>query len=192
MKLPTSRHQDWQGWVWPVPVTDGRYPVVTQEWKPGHDPKPGTPSGANVNHLGVDIMFRKKLGDVPNAVKHDASRIYIAPAGTRVLCAGPGKVWSTFHSTIYGWSILVDHGKVNDHVGGVCTFYQHLTGAFSQLWKKGDVVTAGQQLGIMGFAPGDPEGLRHLHFELRFPIAGVPQDDWRIDPVPYMVHWEYR
>jgi murein DD-endopeptidase MepM/ murein hydrolase activator NlpD len=69
------------------------------------------------------------------------------------------------------------------------TFYQHLS-ALAKDWQKGEPVAAGEVLGDMGYAPGDPEGLRHLHFEIWFPKTGVPQDTWRIDPAPYMKTWK--
>lgn len=190
MKLPTPRRQDWTGWVWPVPVTDGRRAVITQEWKPGREPRVGEPSGAKSNHLGVDIAFRKQHGDPAGAVRHLATKAFIAPPGTRIICSGPGKVWGTYRHDYYGLSVLVDHGQVNDHVGGANTFYQHLE-SYARPWRKGDVVEPGTLMGIMGYAPGDREGFRHLHFELRFPRVGVPQDAWRIDPAPYMRFWEF-
>lgn len=192
MILPTPQAADWVGWTHPLPRTCGdnksRTPVVTQEWKPGHDPVRGQASGASANHLGVDLMYTKLPDDPRGTVKHDASRVFIAPAESLVLCVGPGQVWGTYHSDFYGNAVLVDHGTVNPHLGGVCTFYQHLD-RFARAWQKGDQVCPGEVLGVMGFAPGDPEGLRHLHFELRFPRQGVPQDDWRIDPEPYMKFW---
>jgi len=69
------------------------------------------------------------------------------------------------------------------------TFYQHL-GKLAKDWQKGDHVEAGEVLGDMGYAPGDPEGLRHLHFEIWFPRTGVPGDEWRINPEPYMRRWK--
>lgn len=191
MNLPTVCAGDWVGWQWPVTRSGGdgqvRQPVVTQEWKPGRDPTPGQASGQSTNHLGIDIMYKKLSTDPKGKVPHDASVNFIAPKCTHVLAAGPGQVWGVYPSAFYGIGVLVDHGQVGT-AGGVCTFYQHLEST-ARPWQKGDRVEAGELLGLMGFAPGDPEGLRHLHFELRFPVVGVPQDDWRIDPVPYMKTW---
>jgi len=187
--LPDPRPEDWEGWVWPIPIHDGRIPQVSQEWKPGHDPGVGHSSGKTANHLGVDIMYPKRAGDPPGAVKHDASSHFIAPAGIPVLAAGPGKIWGTYQSA-YGLSVLVDHGNVNQNLGGVNTFYQHLS-ALARDWKKGDEVKPGDVLGTWGFstAQADGEQLRHLHFELRFPRSGYDPDAWRIDARPYMRFW---
>lgn len=186
--LPTPMPGDWLGWVWPVPITGGRPPVVSQEWKPGHDPGPGHNSGAHSNHLGVDITFHKLATDPPGQVKHDTDGPFISPAGTLVIAAGPGKVWSTGKSS-YGLNILIDHGTVGQ-AGGVNTWYQHLA-SFSKDWKHGDEVHPGDVLGVMGFpeSSADSTQFRHLHFELRFPRVGYPQDAWRVDPEPYMRFW---
>jgi len=188
--LPEPRPEDWAGWVWPVPVTDGRIPVISQEWKPGHDPGFGHSSGKTSNHLGVDITFRRREGD-PAHEKHTVSQGggFVSPPGTLVIAAGPGKVWST-GKTGYGLNILIDHGRVNQNVGGVNTWYQHLA-EFAREWKHGDIVHPGDVLGVMGFASsqGDGEEFRHLHFELRLPRVGYAQNAWRIDPAPYMRFW---
>lgn len=184
-KLPENPGA-WLGWVWPVPVTDNRVPVISQEFKPfsGGDRNATTQAA---NHLGVDIMFRKRAGDPTGKVLHDASTNHIAPPGTKVIAAFPGVVWSAGVGG-YGHYVLIDHGNVPG-IGGLNTFYQHLEG-FAQNWKKGDVVAGGQLLGTMGFPPAlDSEHLRHLHFELRAPQAGVAPERWSVDPAPYMRFW---
>lgn len=185
--LPAPSASEWEGWIWPVPIADGRTPVITQEWKPGNDPIPGQASSATANHLGVDIMYRKLASDPVGRVHHDASKAFIAPEGTKVLAAGPGKIWNVHHSDFYGTSVTVDHG---DHptLGGRVTFYQHLA-SLARDWKKGDPINAGDVIGDMGYAPGDREGLRHLHFELWFPRKDTSALTWRIDPAPYMKLW---
>lgn len=181
---PEPRAEDWIGWGWPVPVTDGRVPLITQEFKPG---KRTPTSSAHADHLGIDIMFPKRAGDPPTPVKHDASKAFIAPWGTPVVAAFGGKVWAAGTGN-YGNYVLIDHGA-QPRLGGVNTFYQHLE-SFARPWKKGDEVHAGELLGLMGFSPAiDGEQLRHLHFELRFPRAGIDQDQWPVDPAPYMRFW---
>jgi len=188
--LPEPRADDWKGWVWPVPITDGRVPVISQEWKPGHDPGVGHSSGKKDNHLGVDITFHRRDGD-PSHEKHTVSNGggFVSPPGTLVIAAGPGKIWGTYSSP-YGLSVLVDHGKVSDNVGGANTFYQHLA-SYAREWKKGDEVKPGDILGTMGYsqAQADGEQFRHLHFELRFPRAGYEPNAWRINAAPYMRFW---
>ncbi len=177
---PVPKASDWVGWVWPVPIWQGRVPVTSQEYKPGPREQKGV-------HLGNDIMFPKRAGDPPGRVRHDASPGHIAPEGTPIIAAGPGRIWGTYN-TSYGLSILIDHGAVGD-AGGVTTFYQHLA-SFAKPWRKGDEVRAGDLLGTMGFDPThDSQQLRHLHFELNFPRATVPHGQWPQDPAPYMRFW---
>lgn len=178
----------WNGWVWPVPIWDGRVPTISQEFKPGQDPGFGSSSGADSNHLGVDITFRKKAGDPKQNIPHLSLGPFISPEGTPIVAAFPGKIWAS-GITGYGHYVTVDHGNVPG-IGPLVTFYQHLDG-FVHPWSKGDEVKAGDVLGTMGFPTetGDPEGFRHLHFELWFPQKGVPDRQWPRDPAPYMAQW---
>lgn len=170
---------DWIGWVWPVPITDGRIPTISDGWHSKRD-------GGSRLHLGVDIMFEKRAGDPREPVRHIASRRFIVPPGTVAIASGPGKIWST-NSTRQGKSILIDHGSVGS-AGGVTTFYQHLS-SFSRIWKKGDVVSPGTVLGIIGHSLDDGEQLDHLHFEMAFPRKNVDKSKWQVDPATFMRYW---
>lgn len=172
---------DWAGWVWPVPITNGRAPHITDHYQDVAD-------SDHRKHEGVDIMFPKRAGDPLGEVKHSASKGSIAPEGTIIISAGPGKVWSAGVDS-YGHWVKVDHGKLASNGSGVTTRYAHLE-RFAREWKKGDVLRAGDLLGLMGFAPlKDSEQLRHLHFELAFPRPDTQPRDWDVDPAPYMRHW---
>lgn len=177
--LPLVIPSDWSRWVWPVPVTDKRVPHITDGFS-------SKKTNDHRQHLGVDIMFPKREGDPIGEVLHDASKGSIAPPGTLIMSAGPGKVWSSGIDS-YGHWIKIDHGKVGTN--GVTTRYAHLN-RFSRSWKRGDDVLPGTILGEMGYAPSkDSEQLRHLHFELAFPRKDVPESDWVADPAPFMRHW---
>lgn len=164
----------WNGWVWPVPITEDRYPVVSQEYKPGV-------------HLGVDIMFRKNANDPKgNHPPRDVDG-FIIPVGTVVIAAGPGKIWDA-GETNRGHHIQLDHGIVPG-IGGVNTFYQHLA-SFEKDWRKGDEIKAGDVLGEMGGDPDskhDPRHTVHLHFETWFPVKGTT--NWTRDPAHYLSMW---
>jgi murein DD-endopeptidase MepM/ murein hydrolase activator NlpD len=114
-------------------------------------------------HYGVDIMYM--VGGKPSA-----------PEGTPILAARDGTVWST-GQTARGWNVVLDHGPP------FATFYQHLTTVFV---TKGMKVSAGQQIGIMGADPTDPEGLRHLHFAVWYKGNG---DKASVDPEGAMKSW---
>lgn len=116
------------------------------------------------SHLGVDIMYRS--GDR-----------FVAPEGTPILAARSGTVWST-GQTARGWNVVVDHGPP------FATFYQHLAAEPDVV--KGDLVAAGQRIGVMGIDPTDGEGVRHLHFAVWYQGAG---DSASVDPSVAMMRW---
>ena len=82
--------------------------------------------------------------------------------GTPEVVAGAGQVvfagWGS-----YGIYVEIDHGN------GFHTIYGHMSAV---LVKTGQVVTRGQEIGLMG-ATGRASG-PHLHFEIRF--QGAPQN----------------
>lgn len=186
------RASDWQGWVWPVPVYQGRTPTISHEFKAGS--RYGGDGKLNYGaHLGVDVMFRRKPSDPsgpPDTVaipQGGTNPGWISPVGTPVVAAGPGKIWSS-GTTALGHFVQIDHGNVGS-AGGVNTFYQHLS-SLAKPWKKGDDVRAGEVLGTMGGDPSNVPHLRHLHFELWFPRAGLSNEQWAHDPEPFMRTWK--
>lgn len=198
--FPTARAIDWQGWTWPVAplhLDATRGPVISQGYKPGSRYKRAADGRLVLDygtHLGVDIMYRWAEGDplapATDVVTRTSARGrwgYYAPPGSIVRAAGPGKIWAVNESAL-GLSVQIDHGKVTEHTGGVVTFYQHLE-AYSREWKRGDVIQAGDELGLMGGDPANKPHLRHLHFELWFPRKGESSAAWPADPALYMAHW---
>jgi murein DD-endopeptidase MepM/ murein hydrolase activator NlpD len=87
----------------------------------------------------------------------------LAPSGTTVLAAAPGRVtWA--HARAGGLGLLV----VVAHPGGVRTLYAHLETIAVHV---GEWVAGGTELGLVG-ATGDATG-PHLHFEVRVQGAAV-------------------
>ena len=116
---------------------------ITLAW-PLHDPQMGDRFGPRGNrfHAGIDL---------------------IAPRGTAVAAAGPGRVaWAGFRPG--GWGLLVTIA----HAGGVRSMYAHLSRVDVRLGQR---VAAGTRVGLVG-ATGDATG-PHLHFELRVRGAAV-------------------
>lgn len=149
-------------WVWPVPrfksnidpMSLGSYdPVMSQEYRAS-------------DHHGIDVMFQRKSADDRLefvAGTHDASRGFFAPPGVPILAPHDALVWSCDkHPLGRGWQIVLDMGKPY-------AFYMlHMSEVYVQTTQRGESkerVTAGQVIGLMGYDPIDPQGLRHLHFE---------------------------
>ena len=169
MSLAAAR---WAGWVYPLPtLADDRDATVSDIFS-------AEKTADHRQHLGVDIMYRRlphEPAELPRGTK-----LFYVPANTPVLAAFDGKIWNT-NVTGYGHSVTIDHGNAPE-IGPAVTFYQHMA-SFARPWKKGDVVRAGDELGIVGGSlTGYP--LTHLHFEL-----WLPTRDKAIDPKPYMTKW---
>ncbi|MGA7157290.1 MAG: M23 family metallopeptidase [Acidobacteriaceae bacterium] len=118
--------------MWPVmgPITSGF----------GEREDPVLGNGEGEFHEGVDI------GDPDGTPVH-------APAGGRVIKAGPG--------TGYGREIQIDHGN------GIVTLYGHLS-AYNVV--AGETVVKGQVIGYVGHS-GRTTG-SHLHYEVQ--VRGIP------------------
>lgn len=115
-------------------------------------------------HRGVDILYRR-------------DGVYMAPEGTPIVSVSSGVVeW--VRQSPRGWGVLIDHRD-----GKFKSFYQHLA---SVAVTRGQAVSEGQQIGIMGIDPLDAQQVRHLHFELwGWPTGesidpGVEMKTWRV------------
>lgn len=169
------------GWLWPVGLAHGRYPVISHEFEAGARYKPDG-SLNYATHLGVDLMYPRQPGD--EGSPRLLSAHHRSWDDVRVMAAGPGNVWEA-GETALGHHVLVDHGKVGGI--GMLTFYQHLA-RLERPWKRGDAVFPGLPLGIMGGDPANMPHLVHLHFEVWLP-DGKPKPEWPVDPAPYLDRW---
>jgi Peptidase family M23 len=161
-------------WVWPVPITRGRMPVVSSGW--------GSPRGDR-QHEGVDIMFRRVPSDPYPVGSPNGSKLFVMPEDVLAVAASEGKVWSAGR-TPRGFSVVIDHGE---HVKAA-TYYTHMDTLLvkpTARGRSGERVKAGQPLGIVGADPMDARHLKHLHFAL---WAGGPSD--AVDAEPLMKAWE--
>ena len=177
MTFPIPKADDWRGWNWPVPIWNRREPVPTDTFQMVATPE-------HRFHPGIDIMFRREQSDpgFPFSSPHYSSQ----GASTPIIAAGSGTIWDVGRGRPF--QIAIDHGVIGGR--GVVTWYQHLA-SFSEPWRKGDPVRAGEVLGLMG---GDSKvggyPLYHLHFELWFPLKGTKAKTWKANPLPYMKFWK--
>ena len=108
-------------------------------------PRPHPITGKYHNHSGTDIP---------------------APGGTEIKAVKGGVVvTSAYDPSSYGEYVAINHGD------GITTLYAHMQRG-SRRVKKGDIVSQGQVLGLVG-STGASTG-NHLHLELR--KNGVRQD----------------
>lgn len=151
----------------PLPRSaDGRACRISDKFNlpgfPGYDPD-------HRQHRGADSTFRKNVPESPIDHPH-SSKHYEIPEGTLAVAVLPGVVVyaeMNFEAWIpgdhrTGYVVVIDHG------GGLRTARHHLA---ELRVKKGDVVTAGQVIGVTGGSPnaagkkpGTP-GLIHDHLD---------------------------
>lgn len=163
-------------WVWPVPITRGRLPVISSGW--------GSPRGDR-QHEGVDVMFRRIATDPFPVGSPNGSKLFVMPDETLVVAACDGYLWFA-GKTARGWSVQVDHSDAIQQK--VVSYYTHMERLFVELTSRGRGrirVYAGQPLGIIGADPLDARHLKHLHFAL---WAGNASDAF--DAAPFMRGWE--
>lgn len=158
------------GWVWPIPEIQpptwsgpgvAMMPIISQEFRS---------TRANA-HYGLDLMYRNQ----------SPPPVFTAPQGVPVLAARAGTLWS-ITKTARGWAVVLDHGPP------FATFYQHLESIAPALEdaKRGELVHAGQPLGVMGSDPTDGGHVRHLHFAVWYKGFG---DTASVDPSKAMASW---
>jgi murein DD-endopeptidase MepM/ murein hydrolase activator NlpD len=96
----------------------------------------------------------------------------IVPEGTAVLAVNGGRVQRVDRIDGYGLTVLIDHG------GGWSSLYAHLLQASV---RPGDILKAGQSLGLVGQSGN--ASTPHLHLELRQRQA---QGLVAVDPTPLL------
>lgn len=169
-------------WAWPVPD------LITGDEVPAYFAAAQSQEFRRPDHLGVDLMYRHAPGDAayPATATDHGNAQWFAPLQTPVLAARDGVVWSVDRSP-RGIEVVIDHGKP------FATYYQHLASTLLPVGTRNGKtpngmalhVKAGQQIGVMGFDPTDPEGLRHLHFAVWY--GG--NNDSSVDPERAMRSW---
>lgn len=170
-------------WFKPIPAIDygGRIvaPAIGRNGGAGAfgDKRPVSATNPLGRHRGVDCLYRQ---DPPyrNTRPVYEGRHYCPSNYIPVIAAGHGDIWYAGWSGTR-WSIQIDHHRVLDF-GPLVTFYTHMA---KVLVKKGDRVTAGQVIGIVGATGTD---INHLHHEWWCTARGKTYDEWVVDPEPFL------
>jgi murein DD-endopeptidase MepM/ murein hydrolase activator NlpD len=147
------------------------------------------PSARDVGSLRIPVagVAPDKLVDTfaqaraEGARRHDAIDI-LAPEGTPVLAAAPGRVEKLFLSDAGGNTIYVRSTN-----GRMLYYYAHLS-AYARDVREGLAVRAGQFLGTVGHTGNATAEAPHLHFAMWVadPRQGWSQQAPAIDPYPYL------
>jgi len=163
-------------WVHPVPNLGDRPAVTSNPFR-----AIGTADGKAGQHLGADLMFRRKdardLVAAFPAGSPGGTPQFFMPENIPVLAASSGVV--TFaDNTPTGNTVVISHGN------GWTTYYTHLATLAARVHDR---VAAGATLGTIGSSPRDTARVRHLHFEIwKGTRSGA------VDPDPFLATWQRR
>lgn len=119
-------------------------------------------------HTRITSPFGYRIHPILHVRKLHTGIDISAPSGARVVAAGKGTVIYAGYNGGYGNFTMIDHGN------GLVSCYAHQS---KILVKKGQVVSAGTQIGNVG-STGLSTG-PHLHFEVR--VNGTP-----VNPMNYL------
>ncbi|MXO73960.1 peptidoglycan DD-metalloendopeptidase family protein [Altererythrobacter aerius] len=121
-----------------------------------------------------------ELVDTFNAPRGGGTRTHealdiLAPEGTPVLAAAPGRVEKLFWSDAGGKTIYVRSAD-----GRTIYYYAHLVDYAPGL-AENQIVTAGQRLGGVGVTGNADPAVPHLHFQI---LRTTPAAKWWADATP--------
>lgn len=147
----------------------------------------GSPAGIGPMRIPVAGVAPSKLEDTfsqaraSGARSHDAIDI-LAPEGTPVLAAAPGRVEKLFLSEEGGNTVYVRSGDRRQ-----IFYYAHLA-AYAPGLREGQTVQAGQTLGAVGHTGNADPAAPHLHFAVwnADPKRGWSQETLAINPYPLL------
>jgi murein DD-endopeptidase MepM/ murein hydrolase activator NlpD len=143
------------------------------------------PTGLVIPVAGVkaaDLIDTYKQARAGGARVHDAMDI-MAPHGTPVVAAAPGKVEKLFFSKGGGGITVYVRSSDSRYI----FYYAHLQ-EYAPGLSEGQVVKQGDRLGTVGSSGNASPAGPHLHFAVH---RMEPQDDWHdgnpVNPYPLLV-----
>ncbi|MDG6079681.1 M23 family metallopeptidase [Erythrobacter litoralis] len=140
------------------------------------DASAAAPSMAAPNELVVPVLNVRPddLTDTYSDARGNGTRLHeaidiMAPTGTTVLSAAPGRVEKLFQSKAGGRTIYV---RSKD--GETIYYYAHLD-KYAEGLKEGQQVRRGQRIGTVGSSGNASEEAPHLHFAI---LQTTPDAEW--------------
>ncbi len=169
-----------------APSEDSPVVAPTAENKEGDElPIEVGPTGLVIPVAGIkaaDLVDTYKQARAGGARVHDAMDI-MAPHGTPVLAAAPGKVEKLFYSKGGGGITVYVRSPDSRYI----FYYAHLQ-EYAPGLSEGQVVKQGDRLGTVGSSGNASPSGPHLHFAVH---RMDPQDDWHdgspVNPYPLLV-----
>ncbi len=147
---------------------------------------PVKPTTGAVLAIPVAGVTADKLADTWGDIRSGGARTHeaidiMAPGGTAVIAAGPGRVEKLFYSAAGGITLYVrSPDRAWSH------YYAHLAG-YAPGVREGLAVQRGTLLGFVGDTGNAGAGNTHLHFAV---TRMQPQDDWHegtpVNPYPLL------
>jgi murein DD-endopeptidase MepM/ murein hydrolase activator NlpD len=184
------------GWIFLalIVVIGGGFALMVSpaRWSaPVNGPSPATPEAAPEPFTGTLLIpvagvARAALTDTFTDPRADGTRDHraldiMAPLGTPVLAAAPGRVEKLFDSVDGGHTIYV---RTAD--GTQSHYYAHLDRYVDGL-REGQAVAQGDMIGFVGSTGNADPVAPHLHFAIHLM---TPADKWDggtpVDPYPYL------
>ena len=142
------------------------------------------PGGLTVPVSGI---ARNTLTDSYHDSREDGARLHegidiLAPAGTAVVAAAPGRIEKLFTSEKGGITVYIRSGDRR-----ITYYYAHLA-SYAMDLREGAAVRAGDVIGYVGSSGDADPGAPHLHFEI---MRKDPSASWSegrsVNPYPLLV-----
>lgn len=149
----------------------------------------GAPNAIELRELVIPVLNvrAQDLTDTFTDERGNAQRLHeaidiMAPRGTTVIAATPGRIEKLFRSKAGGNTIYV---RSND--GQTIYYYAHLD-EYAEGLREGQRIRRGQRLGSVGSSGNAPEDAPHLHFAI---LRTTADADWwepanAVNPYPLL------
>jgi murein DD-endopeptidase MepM/ murein hydrolase activator NlpD len=191
LEIPVTFYQQKTSLIFPM---KGKFMVMSghEYYENEHKYERSQQFGFDIVALGPNFEFATNDGATATDYVGWGRREIIAPAAGRVVYARndirDGAVKAAFLKLQHAKEAIAGNLVVIDHGNNEFSIFCHMHFGSVRV-KTGDVVTAGEVLGLLGSA-GSP-GFPHLHYQLQagpeiFGADGLPVDFTNIEPVGWI------